>query len=395
MRRCCERCRRRRARGEGARRRARLSRRVAVGRSTRATRRMRAHANVARTQIRAPKLPARSLTFASCSARSSLDERYRFPGCAVERREQAVGQAGRRSGSSSSSMRPSSASASFIGSIGMRAKSGACASSATRCAYDGPKISYCFAGIGRDEVRHVLDDAENRFLQLMDEVGGLAHDHRRQRLRHRDEHDAVDRKRLQHGQRRVGGSRRKVDEQKVELAPEHLFVKLTDDAGDDRAAPDHRGIFAIGEQIRADDLDRAARDRRRHQRLRLALRRRLHRIGLDRRAVRAVRRAFGIDGPVMSASRMPTRKCFRRRPIASIAVTSDFPTPPLPDMIGIACAIFARPANAPGARAAGRRASSAIGGTLPERRASCERARRSARRASRARARPVRSSRIC
>src|SRR5579871_5168394 len=80
-------------------------------------------------------------------------------------------------------------------------------------------------------------------------------------------------------------------------------------------------------------------------------------------------KSFGTDGPVMSASRMPTRKFFRRSPIASIAVTSDLPTPPLPDMIGIVCAIRARPENSPGARRAGLRSASAIRGTEPVRRA--------------------------
>ncbi len=44
-------------------------------------------------------------------------------------------------GSSSSSIWPSSASRALSGSIGMRPSTGACASSATRSAYDGPKIS--------------------------------------------------------------------------------------------------------------------------------------------------------------------------------------------------------------------------------------------------------------
>ena len=179
-------------------------------------------------------------------------------------------------------MRPSSARSALIGSIGMRASTGAPASSATRSAYEGPKISYCVAGIGRDEVRHVLDDAENRLLQLMHEIRRLANDHRRERLRHRHEHDAVDRERLQDRQRRIGRSRRQVDEQEVEIAPKHLLVKLTDDARDDRSAPDHRGVLVLGKQVRADDLDRAARNRRRHERLRLSLRRLLDWIGFDR-----------------------------------------------------------------------------------------------------------------
>ena len=61
----------------------------------------------------------------------------------------------------------------------------------------------------------------------------------------------------------------------------------------------------------------------------------------------------GIDGPVMSASRMPTFLCARRRPTASSAVVSDLPTPPLPDMIGTTYVKRARRVNSPGARRRG------------------------------------------
>ncbi len=77
----------------------------------------------------------------------------------------------------------------------------------------------------------------------------------------------------------------------------------------------------------------------------------------------------GIDGPVMSASRMPTRRFARRRPTASIPVVSDLPTPPLPDMTATTCLNGARRANAPGARFSGRRSSFMIVGTRPESRA--------------------------
>ena len=41
-------------------------------------------------------------------------------------------------------------------------------------------------------------------------------------------------------------------------------------------------------------------------------------------------RSFGIEGPVMSASSIPTCRPLRASSIASSAVTEDFPTPPLP-----------------------------------------------------------------
>src|SRR3989442_9977870 len=45
----------------------------------------------------------------------------------------------------------------------------------------------------------------------------------------------------------------------------------------------------------------------------------------------------GIEGPVMSPSRTPTRKPRRFRPTARRPATSDFPTPPLPDITAMTC----------------------------------------------------------
>src|ERR1700676_4401885 len=67
----------------------------------------------------------------------------------------------------------------------------------------------------------------------------------------------------------------------------------------------------------------------------------------------------------MAASRMPTRRFLRRSPTASIAVTVDFPTSPLPDMIGTMCLICCLRANSEGARFWGGRPSPGIGGTWP------------------------------
>src|SRR6202022_2273543 len=67
--------------------------------------------------------------------------------------------------------------------------------------------------------------------------------------------------------------------------------------------------------------------------------------------------------------RMPTFLCARRNPTASSAVVSDFPTPPLPDMIGTTYVKRARRAKAPGARRTGCLSSFMIVGTRPESRA--------------------------
>ena len=48
------------------------------------------------------------------------------------------------------------------------------------------------------------------------------------------------------------------------------------------------------------------------------------------RALRLMPKARGMEGPVISASSTPTFSPRRERRTASIAVTEDLPTPPLP-----------------------------------------------------------------
>ena len=45
----------------------------------------------------------------------------------------------------------------------------------------------------------------------------------------------------------------------------------------------------------------------------------------------------GMEGPVMSPSSTPTRNPRRLRPTARRPATSDFPTPPFPDMTAMTC----------------------------------------------------------
>ena len=61
-------------------------------------------------------------------------------------------------------MRPSSASRALFGSIGMRASTGALRELGNAIRVRRAEDVVLSPGIGRDEVRHVLDDAEDRFL---------------------------------------------------------------------------------------------------------------------------------------------------------------------------------------------------------------------------------------
>ena len=97
---------------------------------------------------------------------------------------------------------------SIAGSIGSGARSGRLRELGDALGVGRPEDVVALPRVGGDEVRHVLDDAEDRLLQLMDEVRGFPDDHRRERLRHRHEDDAVDGERLQDGQRRIRGARR-------------------------------------------------------------------------------------------------------------------------------------------------------------------------------------------
>jgi hypothetical protein len=77
----------------------------------------------------------------------------------------------------------------------------------------------------------------------------------------------------------------------------------------------------------------------------------------------------GIEGPVISASRMPTRLPARRNPTAKSPVVSDFPTPPLPDITATTALKVPRLRNAPGGPTCGTLSSFMIVGTRPECRA--------------------------
>ena len=105
------------------------------------------------------------------------------------------------------------------------------------------------------EVGHVLHQAQHLDVHVMRKVDRLAHDHGHQLLRCRHGDDAVDGQRLEHGQQHVGGSRRHVDEQVVDVAPVRLAPELADGVGHDRAAPCHGQVALRKHEVGGHDLD--------------------------------------------------------------------------------------------------------------------------------------------
>ena len=123
---------------------------------------------------------------------------------------------------------------------------------------------HAFAAVRALEVTVVLHKAVDRDVHHPRHVDGLGDDHGHETLRARDDHDTVDRQRLEHRQHHVACSGRQVDEHIVHLAPAHIGPELLDRAADDRAAPDD-GVRLIGQQqVDGHDLDALRRDGREH-----------------------------------------------------------------------------------------------------------------------------------
>ena len=64
--------------------------------------------------------------------------------------------------------------------------------------------------------------------------------------------NAVDRQILQNGQLGISGARRHVDDQIVQIAPNHFFPELFDNAGNDRTSPNNRFfVVRLWSQVRS------------------------------------------------------------------------------------------------------------------------------------------------
>ena len=96
------------------------------------------------------------------------------------------------------------------------------------------------AAMRTDEVAHILDHAEQRDFDLVEHRDAAPGVDQRQILRRRNDHRAGERHVLSHGQLRVAGARRHVDDQHVEFAPHDLAQELVQRRDHHRSAPDHR-----------------------------------------------------------------------------------------------------------------------------------------------------------
>ena len=125
--------------------------------------------------------------------------------------------------------------------------------SAKRSPPPRPKISVASPQCGQTNARHVLDDAHDGHAQPAEHRERLGHVQQRHVLRRRHQHCAADRDRLGQCQLGVGGARRQVHHQVVEVAPLHVAEELLDRTADQRAAPDDR--LPLGhEELDRDDL---------------------------------------------------------------------------------------------------------------------------------------------
>src|SRR3546814_5332582 len=77
-------------------------------------------------------------------------------------------------------------------------------------------------GIRRQEIAHILDDAEERHLDLAEHGDRLAGVDQGEILRRRDDHGAGERNLLRHSQLHVASARGHVDDEDVELSPGDL-----------------------------------------------------------------------------------------------------------------------------------------------------------------------------
>ena len=97
------------------------------------------------------------------------------------------------------------------------------------------------AAMRAEEIAHVLDDAEERHLDLLEHRDAAPRVDQRQILRRRDDHRAGERHVLRHGQLRVAGAGRHVDDQHVEFAPRDLAQEAdsapTSPSGRARSSP--------------------------------------------------------------------------------------------------------------------------------------------------------------
>ncbi len=108
-----------------------------------------------------------------------------------------------------------------------------------------------------DHTRHILDHAEDREIHHLDKLDGLRRIQNRDILGGRHDHSAFHvRCELDDIQRLVTGSRRKIHDQIIEIAPFHVAEELFGSGRLHRSAPDNGTIGLVQKKGHRDDFKR-------------------------------------------------------------------------------------------------------------------------------------------
>ena len=93
------------------------------------------------------------------------------------------------------------------------------------------------------EARHVFDQAQDRNAHLLEHRDAAPRVDQGDVLRRRDDDRAGQRRLLRHGELRVAGAGRQVDDENIEIVPCHFAQHLRDRRDHHRPAPDHGVVF--------------------------------------------------------------------------------------------------------------------------------------------------------
>ena len=93
------------------------------------------------------------------------------------------------------------------------------------------------------KITHVLDNAENRHIDLLEHRQPAARIDQRKILRRRNDHCALQRYILRQRQLRIAGAGRHIDDENIERSPRDIAQHLGDGGHHHRTAPYHRGIL--------------------------------------------------------------------------------------------------------------------------------------------------------
>ena len=107
--------------------------------------------------------------------------------------------------------------------------------------------------IGTDEIAHVLDDPQDRNLQLLEHLEPFARIDEAHVLRRRHDNHPRHAHHLGHRKLRITGTRRQIDDEIVQLSPLNISGKLADELVHHRTSPDDRTV-GIREKAHRDHL---------------------------------------------------------------------------------------------------------------------------------------------